>query len=99
MNSFRRCGLILFCVALVPRACADESPASDAAIKQARQQHWAFQPVRPSPLPPVRDTAWVRNVIDTFVLAKLEARGWQPAPVAEPRALLRRVYLNLIGLP
>ena len=47
----------------------------------------------------MKDSAWVRNPIDAFVLAKLEARGWQPAPAAEPGALLRRIYLDLTGLP
>src|SRR5262245_49198575 len=90
---------MLCCVALVPAARADESPASEAAIKQARQQHWAFQPVKSPPLPKVKDTTWARNAIDAFVLAKLEAQGWKPAPPAEPRALLRRLYLDLTGLP
>jgi hypothetical protein len=47
----------------------------------------------------VADSGWVRNPIDNFVLAELEKRGWRPSPPAAPRALLRRVYLDLIGLP
>jgi hypothetical protein len=47
----------------------------------------------------VRDQAWVRNPIDTFVLAKLEARGWKPSPAATPVQLLRRFYLDLTGIP
>jgi len=42
---------------------------------------------------------WVRNPIDAFVLEKLQARGWKPASAAEPRALLRRMYMDLNGLP
>jgi hypothetical protein len=45
------------------------------------------------------ESPWVRNPIDAFVLAKLQERGWKPAPPAEPRALMRRVYLDLTGLP
>jgi hypothetical protein len=62
-------------------------------------KHWAFQPVRRPDVPVVRDRAWVRTPIDAFILAKLEAAGLQPAPPAERRTLLRRVYLDLIGLP
>ncbi len=71
----------------------------DALIKPADRQHWSFQPVRQPAVPLVQDRAWVRNPIDQFVLAKLEAQGWKPAPAAEPRALLRRIYLDLTGLP
>ena len=61
--------------------------------------HWAFQPVSAPALPTVEAKDWVRNPIDAFVLEKLEAKGWKPSPAAEPHQLLRRLYLNLIGLP
>jgi hypothetical protein len=63
------------------------------------ERHWAFQAVRCPPVPAVRDRSWVRTPIDAFVLARLEQKGLQPAPPADPRTLLRRVYLDLIGLP
>jgi hypothetical protein len=47
----------------------------DARIKAEDRQHWAFQPVRRPEVPRVRDAGWVRNPIDTFVLATLEERG------------------------
>jgi hypothetical protein len=63
------------------------------------KQHWAFvAPVRP-PLPVVNDRKWARNPIDRFVLAKIEASGLSPNPEADRRALIRRVSLDLIGLP
>ena len=63
------------------------------------KQHWAFTPpVRPA-LPVVEKEAWARNPIDRFVLAKLEANGLQPAPEANKRELIRRVTLDLTGLP
>jgi hypothetical protein len=71
----------------------------DNLVKPADRKHWAYQPVKPQAIPKVKNSAWVRNPIDAFVLAKLEAEGWQPAPVAEPRALLRRLYLDLVGIP
>jgi hypothetical protein len=63
------------------------------------EQHWAFQPVRRPAVPAVRDRAWVRTPIDAFVLARLEKAGLKPAPPADRRTLLRRAYLDLIGLP
>ena len=68
-------------------------------IPQTPAEHWAFQPVYRPPAPIVKEKRWSRNPIDTFVLAKLEQRGWKPAPTAEARILLRRVHLDLIGLP
>ena len=54
--------------------------------------------VRP-PLPLVRDMSWVRNPIDRFILARLEHRGFDPAPEADRATLLRRLSLDLTGLP
>lgn len=62
------------------------------------QRHWAFQPpVRPE-LPAVQDTRWPRTSIDYFVLSKLEAQGLAPSPAAERVTLIRRLYLDLLGL-
>ena len=62
-------------------------------------KHWAFvPPVRPA-VPAVKNKAWPRNPVDHFILAKLEERGWQPSAQAEKRTLLRRVFLDLTGLP
>ncbi|HJT30849.1 MAG TPA: PSD1 and planctomycete cytochrome C domain-containing protein, partial [Pirellulales bacterium] len=63
------------------------------------ETHWAFvKPSRP-PLPPVRDAGWPQNAIDHFVLARLEADGLAPSPPADRYTLVRRLYLDLIGLP
>jgi mono/diheme cytochrome c family protein len=63
------------------------------------QKHWAFTaPVKPA-LPAVKNKKWVRNDIDRFVLARLEAEGLKPSAPAEKSILLRRVSLDLIGLP
>jgi hypothetical protein len=62
-------------------------------------KHWAFEtPRRPEP-PRVRDDRWPRNPIDRFVLARLEAQGLNPAPEADKATLIRRVSLDLTGLP
>ena len=72
---------------------------SAEVVPSTPAEHWAFQPVRRPALPAVKNSTWPRNPIDHFVLARLEARGWQPAPAAAPRDLLRRIHLDLTGLP
>ena len=62
-------------------------------------EHWAFtKPAKP-PLPAVADREWPQQPLDFFILAKLEAADLKPAPPAERRALIRRAYFDLIGLP
>ena len=62
-------------------------------------QHWSFNPlIRPSE-PHVKNSAWVRNPIDSFVLARLERQGLPPTPEADRRTLGRRAALDLTGLP
>lgn len=63
------------------------------------QPHWAFIPPVKHPIPAVKNTAWVKNPIDAFVLAKLEASGLSPAPEADRATLARRLSLDLTGLP
>ncbi|MCX6380633.1 MAG: DUF1549 domain-containing protein, partial [Armatimonadetes bacterium] len=63
------------------------------------ETHWSYiSPVRAA-LPTVKNTKWVRNPIDRFILAKLEQNGLQPAPEADKRTLARRLSLDLTGLP
>src|SRR5262245_53385869 len=62
-------------------------------------RHWAYvKPVRPT-LPEVKSNAWVKTPIDRFVLARLEKEGLTPSPEADRVTLLRRLSLDLIGLP
>lgn len=63
------------------------------------EQHWAFVPPSTPGLPQVKAQSWVKNSIDRFVLAKLEAAGLQPSPRATKSALIRRVTFDLTGLP
>ena len=63
------------------------------------KRHWAYRkPVRPEP-PVVANAIWIRNPIDRFVLARLEREGLAPAPEADRETLIRRVSLDLTGLP
>lgn len=63
------------------------------------QKHWAFESPKSTPLPPVKNWNRVENSIDQFVLARLESMGIAPAPQADRYRLVRRVYLDLTGLP
>lgn len=62
-------------------------------------EHWAFVAPKESPPPAVKDTAWPRNDIDRFLLARMEREGLKPAKEADKAALLRRLSLDLTGLP
>ena len=63
------------------------------------EEHWAFTtPTRPTP-PTVKNGDWVRNPVDAFILARLEAEGLTPAQEADKRTLIRRLSFDLTGLP
>ena len=65
----------------------------------AYEPHWAYiKPVH-HPLPAVKNTAWVRNPIDQYILGGLEARGLSPSPEADRATLIRRLHFDLTGLP
>ncbi|HKC84806.1 MAG TPA: DUF1549 and DUF1553 domain-containing protein, partial [Blastocatellia bacterium] len=79
-----------------------EWPDFKSAIRNpqsAIQQRWAFvKPVRPAP-PQVKNSAWIRTQIDNFILARLEKQGLGPSPEADKVTLIRRMSLDLTGLP
>jgi hypothetical protein len=64
-----------------------------------QKSFWAFQPVRNPPAPSVKNSDWVRNAVDQFVLSRLEEKGLKPAPPADKATLLRRATFDLTGLP
>jgi DNA-directed RNA polymerase subunit F len=63
------------------------------------RQHWSFQPMREVQPPELNDPRWAANPIDRFIYQRLQREGLSPAPPADPVALIRRVYFNIIGLP
>ncbi len=70
-----------------------------ASVEGGVKKHWAFvAPIRPA-VPNVKNKAWTRNPIDNFILAKLEQENLVPSPEADKITLLRRLSLDLIGLP
>jgi hypothetical protein len=73
---------------------------SEFDLAQRKAEHWCWQPLSNPPVPQIRNPqSAIRNPIDAFIQAKLEAKGLSPALPADPRTLLRRVYFDLIGLP
>ena len=75
------------------------TPSSFESDVARRRNFWSFQRPRKAPLPKVKGEAWARTPIDRFILAGLEAKGLTPAPPADRSTLLRRVTLDLTGLP
>jgi mono/diheme cytochrome c family protein len=81
----------------LPRSTAASHPPDE--IAKVRARHWAFQPVKKPPVPAVKNSRWVQTPVDNFVLATLEKRNLNPAPMADRRTLIRRVSYDLTGLP
>jgi hypothetical protein len=88
------CVTWLACAALA-RA---EEPYGRFQFDEADRDHWSFVPVKRPAVPAVQDAAWIKSPIDAFVLARLEDEGLAPNPPADRATLLRRVYLDLIGV-
>lgn len=88
-----------------PESHKDLKPEQKAVLKKWIEQgahwqpHWSFIKPEKTPLPAVKNAAWVQNPIDALVLAALEAKGLAPAPEADRRTLVRRLSLDLTGLP
>ncbi|MCX6623908.1 MAG: DUF1549 domain-containing protein, partial [Acidobacteria bacterium] len=76
-----------------------QQSGADTATEPKSSNFWAFQPVRKPELPQVMNRAWVRNPIDAFILERLERERLQPSPEAGKATLLRRLSLDLTGLP
>jgi Protein of unknown function (DUF1553)/Protein of unknown function (DUF1549)/Planctomycete cytochrome C len=82
-------------------ATAIDSMVSVDEAKHVRDEHleWLLKPPKAPAIPVVKNQNWVRNPIDAFILSKLEAKNLSPAQPADRRALIRRLYFDLIGLP
>ncbi|MEY3174771.1 MAG: hypothetical protein RLZZ436_2685 [Planctomycetota bacterium] len=74
-------------------------PRTNAWDRQRGRSHWAFQHIHAPPVPATRNPDWPRSDIDRLLLARLESSGITPAPDTSRELLLRRVTLDLIGLP
>ncbi len=76
-----------------------ETPRLWIASGAKYQSHWSFEPPRRQKTPAVRHTTWPRNAIDHFTLARWEREGLVPSPEVNRETLIRRVTLDLTGLP
>jgi hypothetical protein len=84
---------------LAALASADDARVPGKPITAEERDHWAFRPPKRSQPPAVTLRRWVRNPIDAFILATLEANGLSPSPEAERTTVLRRLSFDLTGLP
>jgi hypothetical protein len=91
--------LIVVAGMFIATAALAEEPYGRHQFDEDVREHWAFQPVVRPESPQVSDGAWVRNPIDAFILAGLDEASLKPAGPAPRATLLRRVYIDLIGLP
>ena len=73
--------------------------AGSSGCHANKNRHWSFEPISRPAAPAVRESAWVRNPVDAFVLARLDKEGVRPSPEANRATLLRRLSLDLVGLP
>jgi hypothetical protein len=80
-------------------AGAPDPRLEGSPLTKVQDRHWAFQPPRLVPLPLVKRCDWPQSEVDRFVLARLEERGLSPSPDANRGTLIRRLSLDLIGLP
>lgn len=86
-------------IELLKKWIAAGAKAPVEAVPQDPAKHWAYQLPRKAPLPAVANADWSRNPIDTFVAATHAARGVTASPPAPKNVLLRRLYLDLVGVP
>ncbi len=75
------------------------APTQRVVDLKKESQFWSFQPAMKRPAPKVKNTSWVRDPIDAFILAKLEANKLAPANRADKRTLIRRATFDLTGMP
>jgi mono/diheme cytochrome c family protein len=90
--------------AVWPVSVATAAPAARAAaatytIKPEQRAFWSFQPLRKPPVPAVSHGDWAKTDIDRFVLSRLEKDGLAPVAAADKLTLIRRAYLDVIGVP
>lgn len=82
-----------------PRSDKGATPKSYAIDWEAGKKHWAYQPIRLPAIPQVKNPDWVRDELDHFIMAKLDANQIVPVKDANRFALIRRISLDLTGLP
>ncbi|WP_020472806.1 PSD1 and planctomycete cytochrome C domain-containing protein [Zavarzinella formosa] len=83
----------------IDEGAAGPSTPEIASGGPVKSTHWSFQPIKQPSVPMVKNTPWVRNDIDRFILARLEKENITPSPEADRVTYIRRLKLDLTGLP
>jgi hypothetical protein len=81
------------------KVLAVQAETKAGVVTEEAKNYWCYKPVKRPDVPVVKNHAWVRNPIDAYLLAKLEAKGLKPTAPASRVALVRRAYYDLTGLP
>ncbi len=87
--------LVLIALLVTPFAAL----AAEPIPRSKKLDHWAFQPIKRPAVPTLKDSVWCRNAIDYFILERLQREKIEPASEADRATLVRRLYLDLLGLP
>jgi hypothetical protein len=77
----------------------DEAVKKLTGLSDEARAHWAYQPIKKSPVPVVKNNNWILTPVDHFILDKIEKKGMVPSPLADKETLLRRATYDLTGLP
>ncbi len=88
---------VLLAITLIVAGTVDAQPRDKTTDRD--RLWWAFQPVRAPRIPATSDGGWARNPIDRFIFSRLKQEEFRPAPEADREVLIRRLYLDLVGLP
>lgn len=101
LTGFLSLAQLVCCAGMTMAVSAEEKAAdySEPPITESDRSHWAFQPLRNDVPPRHPFSAWRRNEIDDFVAAELDRHDLKPQPAAPGRVLLRRLALDVTGLP
>ncbi len=99
LNTFWAIVIMAIFTALAQAAVAETAGIPPAVERKNPQDHWAFKAPKKPKLLPLKNRSWTRNPVDNFVLARLEREKMKPAAEADKITLLRRLSLDLAGLP
>ena len=92
-------GILSFMLMALPASAQQPAGLEPDQSGSGLSGHWSFQRFMRPVAPKVNDQGWVQTPVDAFVLARLEEQGLRPSPPADKHTLIRRVWLDLLGLP
>ena len=95
----RRVSVTLVLAAAFLATGPSRAPGAPAGEKDGGEARWAWNPVARAAVPTVADSGWAKNPIDAFIFSKLQSANLRPSAPADKRALVRRAYFDLLGIP